>query len=76
MLRNWVMTRKTPKDDNRPWADIQRDYEAGTFKHIDDLCGHYGITQGALYYKVSTRTGSAAGRKARRCASATIRCRD
>jgi hypothetical protein len=52
MLRNWVMNNETPKHDDRPWADIQRDYEAGTFKHIDDLCAHYGITQGALYYKV------------------------
>jgi len=46
------MNNETPKQDDRPWADIQRDYEAGTFKHIDDLCAHYGITQGALYYKV------------------------
>ena len=53
MLRNWVMTRKTPKEDNRPWADIQRDYEAGTFKHIDDLCAHYGITRGMLYARVA-----------------------
>ena len=39
------------KEDGRPWADIQHDFE-NTTEPVPQLCGRYGITRDMLYGRI------------------------